>query len=77
MLEEWSDFNTFKKEMRQINAREPIFWDVFIGERLIKRLNMLFRVQYKADFTKTWMSKTLFLGRMEELRYLETMGSVR
>ena len=77
VLEEWGEFDNFKKEMRQVNAREPIVWEIFIGERLIKRLVMQYRVQYKADFNKTKMSKTVFLARMEELRDLETTGVVR
>lgn len=72
VLEDWEGYTNFIVGMRKIRVMEPIIWVEFIGEKLLRRVEMLFRLQFKSEFNATRMPKGLFLERIEILKNLDT-----
>lgn len=68
VLEEWNDFDEWKKSMRWVKAQRAMVWVEFVGESITDRFEMVYTALYGQEFAAAKLTKTVFIERAKEVR---------
>ena len=68
VLEEWTDFDEWKKSMRWVKAQKAMVWVDFVGESITDRFEMVYTALYGQEFAATKLTKPVLIERAKEVR---------
>lgn len=77
VLEDFLKFDEFRLSMKRVTARREMVWTPFIGEAIMGRFDLIYRVLVQKDFANHKTSKARFLQNVQEVVNYNNATSAR
>jgi hypothetical protein len=68
VLDEWSDFDSWRRAMRRVRTTKALIWSEFIGIDIIDKFNVYYTALYRKEFQETRLTLKEFVERAGEVR---------